>query len=109
RIIPRLPSAAWIVLGGDALSAVGSGLTLPFLLVYLHQVRGLGYGVAGLAVATVAFASLLGNPVGGVEGDRQLGVVGTELALLDAQGPLVQVAGHRRLPHIAPRPPPGCR
>jgi MFS family permease len=40
-LVPRLPRLAWLVLGGDALSAVGSGLTLPFLLVYLHQARGI--------------------------------------------------------------------
>ena len=39
-LVPRLPRLAWLVLGGDALSAAGSGLTLPFLLVYLHQVQG---------------------------------------------------------------------
>jgi MFS family permease len=40
-LVPRLPRLAWLVLGGDALSAAGSGLTLPFLLVYLHQARGI--------------------------------------------------------------------
>jgi MFS family permease len=64
-LVPRLPRAAWIVLGGDALSAIGSGLTLPFLLVYLHEVRGLELGVAGLALSSVAIAGLLANPVGG--------------------------------------------
>ncbi|HEU0337210.1 MAG TPA: MFS transporter [Gaiellaceae bacterium] len=69
-LVPRLPRGAWLLLGGDALSAVGSGLTLPFLLVYLHQVRGIGLDLAGLALATVAAAGLVGNPVGGALGDR---------------------------------------
>lgn len=47
-LVPRLPRLAWLVFGGDALSAVGSGLTLPFLLVYLHQIKGTSYGLAGL-------------------------------------------------------------
>jgi MFS family permease len=69
-VIPRLPRAAWVVLAGDALSAIGSGITLPFLLVYLHTVRGMSLTLAGLAVATVAVASLVGNPVGGALTDR---------------------------------------
>lgn len=69
-LVPRLPREAWVVLGGDALSALGSGLTLPFLLIYFHQVRGIDLLVAGLAVAAVPFASLVGNPLGGWLADR---------------------------------------
>jgi MFS family permease len=65
-----LPRPVWVVLGGDFLSALGSGLTLPFLFVYAHQVRGLSDGTAGLVIATIALASLAGNPVGGVLADR---------------------------------------
>jgi MFS family permease len=69
-LVPRLPRLAWLVFGGDALSAVGSGLTLPFLLVYLHQIRGISYGLAGLAVSTLAFASISGNLLSGALADR---------------------------------------
>src|SRR5215208_2544508 len=69
-LVPALPRAAWVVLAGDAVSALGSGLTLPFLLVYLHQARGLDLGPASLAVATVAIAGLAGNPFGGALSDR---------------------------------------
>ncbi len=69
-LVPALPRAAWVVLAGDAVSALGSGLTLPFLLVYLHQARGLDLGPASLAVATVAIAGLAGNPLGGALSDR---------------------------------------
>jgi MFS family permease len=69
-LIPALPRAAWVVLGGDFVSAIGSGLTLPCLFIYAHQVRHLGYGTAGLVVAAVALASLAGNPLGGVLADR---------------------------------------
>jgi MFS family permease len=65
-----LPRPAWVVLGGDFLSAVGSGLTLPCLFLYAHRVRDLSYGTAGLVVATIALASLAGNPVGGAMADR---------------------------------------
>ena len=69
-LIPPLPRAAWAVLGGDFISAVGSGLTLPYLFVYAHQVRHLSDGTAGLVVACVALASLAGNPLGGALADR---------------------------------------
>ncbi|MDP9250616.1 MAG: hypothetical protein M3O78_04525 [Chloroflexota bacterium] len=63
-IVPRLPRDAWVVLGGDTLSAVGSGLTLPFLLVYLSRIRDIDLVTAGLAVSTVALAGFAGNPFG---------------------------------------------
>ncbi len=69
-LVPALPRPAWVVLGGDFISAVGSGLTLPFLFIYAHRVRDLSYGTAGLVVATIALASLAGNPSGGALADR---------------------------------------
>ena len=68
--LPALPRPAWVVLGADFVSAVGSGLTLPCLFVYVHQVRHLSYGVAGLVVSTIALVSLAGNPAGGALADR---------------------------------------
>ena len=58
------------VLLGNALSAIGSGLTMPLLIVYLGQVRGLGTAVAGLVLAYVAAVSLLLLPVSGTAVDR---------------------------------------
>jgi MFS family permease len=52
------------------LSAIGSGLTIPFLLVYLNRVRGIELEIAGVIVATIAFAALAGNPTAGVLIDR---------------------------------------
>ena len=76
--MPDLPRQAWIVLGGDTLSAIGSGMTLPFLVVYLHRVRGMELGIATLALATVALASFAGNLLGGSLADR----VGPRRALM---------------------------
>jgi MFS family permease len=69
-LVPSLPGRAWLVLGGDAISAVGSGLTLPFFVVYLTQVRGIDLGLAGVMLSTVAVAGLVGNPAGGRLVDR---------------------------------------
>ncbi|MFD7700883.1 MFS transporter [Streptomyces caelestis] len=83
---------AWLVLGGDALSALGSGLTLPFLLVYLHTVRGIATGYAGLAVATLAAAGLVGNPLGGWLADRRTPRLTLILGLFTAAAGAVALA-----------------
>jgi MFS family permease len=69
-LLPRLPRPAWIVLGGDLVSALGTGLTLPFFIVYLHRIRGIDLTVASLALATIALASFAGNVIGGSLADR---------------------------------------
>ncbi|MBA2460333.1 MAG: MFS transporter [Actinobacteria bacterium] len=58
------------MLGGDMLSAVGSGMTMPFFIVYLNRIRGLDLLVAGLALSTLAVASFAGNLIGGSLADR---------------------------------------
>jgi MFS family permease len=68
--LPELPREAWRLLAGESLSALGCGLTLPFLLVYLHEVRGLDMALAGLAMSCVAAAGFVANPLGGALSDR---------------------------------------
>ncbi len=58
------------VLLGVSLSAIGNGLTLPLLVVYLGQVRGLGTSVAGFVVAYMAIMMLVLMPVVGIAVDR---------------------------------------
>jgi MFS family permease len=65
-----LPREAWVVLAGDALSSVGTGLTLPFLVVYLHRVRGVALEPAALAASMLALAGLIANPAAGSLSDR---------------------------------------
>ena len=68
-------------------SAIGTGLTLPFLLVYYSRVRGIDLSVAGFAVSMIGFASLVGNPTGGALADR----IGPRKTLL--LGTLVSAVG----------------
>lgn len=75
------------VLFGNALAAIGSGLTLPLLIVYLGQVRGLGTTVGGFVVAYIALVQLLLLPVAGILVDR----MGPRPVLMG--GLLVQGAG----------------
>jgi MFS family permease len=67
---PRLPRAVQLLQAGGLMNAFGNGLVLPFLLIYLHNERGIGLGVAGLVLATNAGVSLLAGPVGGALVDR---------------------------------------
>jgi MFS family permease len=69
-LVPSLPRAAWQVLAAGSLSAVANGLTYPFLVVYLHRVRDLSLGTAGLAAATIAAAAIAVNLAAGPLVDR---------------------------------------
>lgn len=65
---------------GNALSAFGNGFTVPFLFVYVAQVRDLGANTAGVVLAAFAVAALAVLPFIG--------------RLIDRRGPLsVAVAG----------------
>jgi MFS family permease len=69
-LVPRLPRPVWGLLGGESLAAIGSGLTLPFLFLYLARVRGLEVELAGLALALLAAVAFVGNPLAGWASDR---------------------------------------
>lgn len=55
---------------GVACSALGSGLTLPFLYVYLSEVRGISTSVIGLLFAWMGLLGLLVSPLFGTLIDR---------------------------------------
>ena len=65
RSLRAIPTAARPVLLGNAAAALGNGLTMPLLVVYLGQVRGLGTTTAGLLVAGYAVVALVcAAPIG---------------------------------------------
>jgi MFS family permease len=55
---------------GNTLSALGTGFTLPFLLIYLTRVRGFAIPTAGYAIATLGIVGLATVPVMGSLSDR---------------------------------------
>jgi MFS family permease len=55
---------------GGLVNAFGNGVVLPFLFIYLHNVRGIGLGAVGLIVATNAVVSLVAGPLFGAQIDR---------------------------------------
>jgi len=76
---PGLPRHVWILQAGGLANFFGNGIVLPFLIIYLHNVRGISLAVAGLIAATNAAAGLLSGAAGG--------------ALVDRVGPRATLAG----------------
>ena len=74
---------------------VGTGMTLPLVIVYLHQARGLGLAAAGLALSAVGAGGLAGTVAAGPMVDR-LGAGWTAVAslLLAGAGTLGYLAVH---------------
>jgi MFS family permease len=67
---PRLPREVWILQGGGLANSFGNGIVLPFVIIYLHNVRGISLGVAGLIAAAGAATALLSGVVAGTLADR---------------------------------------
>ena len=44
---PRLPRSVQILQAGGLANSFGNGLAIPFLFIYLHNVRGIPLGTAG--------------------------------------------------------------
>jgi MFS family permease len=68
--VPRLDPLVRRLFVGIALSALGSGLTMPFLYVYLSQVRGVSTATVGLLFAWMGLLGFLASPLGGTLIDR---------------------------------------
>lgn len=68
-LLPRFSRPLWLLQAGGLVNAVGDGLVLPFLVIYLHNVRGIGLTTAGLVIAVGAAATLITSPAVGVLAD----------------------------------------
>ena len=81
---PNLPRPVQTLQLGGLVSAFGNGVVIPFVLIYLHNVRGIGLGVAGLIVATNGVVSLVAGPFSGPLVDRFGGrrILGVALVVL---------------------------
>ena len=60
----------WLLQAGGLANTFGNGLVVPFLIIYLHSVRGVPLGLAGLVVATNASVALASGPIAGALADR---------------------------------------
>jgi MFS family permease len=70
----------YVLQTGGLVNAFGNGVVLPFLIIYLHNVRGISLGLAGLAAATQSSAALASGFLGGSLSDR----VGPKRVLMGA-------------------------
>ncbi len=70
RVVPPLGARAWRLLAGVVAFEVGTGMTLPLVIVYLHESRGIGLAAAGLALSAVGAGGLAGTIVAGPLADR---------------------------------------
>lgn len=69
-LAPRLPRDVYVLEAGALVNAFGNGVVLPFLLIYLHDVRGIPFGLAGSAAAVQSAAALASGFAGGTLSDR---------------------------------------
>ena len=67
---PRLDPLVKRLFVGIAFSALGSGLTMPFLYVYLAEMRGISTSTVGLLFAWMGLLGFVGSPLGGTLIDR---------------------------------------
>jgi MFS family permease len=79
-----LSGQLWVVQAGLFLSMLGYGAVFPFEIIYLHEARGFGLGVAGAVVGALSGAAIVVAPVAGAVIDRvgaRATAVGAGLAL----------------------------
>jgi MFS family permease len=92
---PQLPRDVWILQAGGLANMFGNGVIGPFLIIYLHNVRGISLGISGLVVASNSAAGLVSGFVGGALSDRVgpkrvLGGALTLMAIAFALFPLIR-------------------
>ena len=94
RLDPQLPRQVWLLQIGGVINSFGNGIVFPFLVIYLHDVRGFSLGTAGLIVGVSSAALLAGGIGAGVIIDR----VGPRLTL--GCGLVLQAIGFGLLPLV---------
>jgi len=67
---PPLPRSVATLQVGGLVNSFGNGIVLPFMFIYLHNVRGISLAVAGLIVAAHAAVSIVAGPIFGSQIDR---------------------------------------
>ncbi|MFL6035616.1 MAG: MFS transporter, partial [Gaiellaceae bacterium] len=79
---PDLPRPVWILQVGGLTNAFGNGIVLPFLIIYLHEVRHFGLASSGAIVSTLGAVALASTPLAG----RFVDLVGPRTTLMSSLG-----------------------
>jgi MFS family permease len=69
-MVTRLPASIYVLQAGLVINAFGNGAANPFVLLYLHDVRGIPLAAAGLASAANAGCALVASLAGGRIADQ---------------------------------------
>jgi MFS family permease len=91
---PHLPRTVWLVQVGGVVNALGNGVVIPFVVIYLHNVRGISFAEAGLALSFAGVTALVAGFGAGWTVDR---IGGRNTLLL---GLLLQAAAFAMFPLI---------
>ena len=65
-----LPTEGRWLLSTIAIQTLGRGLTLPFTIIYLHEVRGFDLGLSGALMGVIAISGFVVTGPGGSLTDR---------------------------------------
>jgi MFS family permease len=91
---PQLPTPVWLLQLGGLMNFFGNGIVFPFLVIYLHDVRGFSLTTAGLVIAVSSAAQLTAGIAVGPVIDR----VGARRVL--ASGLVLQAVGFGLFPLV---------
>jgi MFS family permease len=91
---PELPRPVWLLQVGGLANWLGQGIAYPFLVIYLHNVRGFSLDTAGLVLASSAAVGLVSFPLAGAIVDH----VGGRLTLAGALA--LQALGYALFPLV---------
>ena len=79
---PQLPRPVWLLEAGGVANSLGNGIVLPFLIIYLHEVRHFGLADSGAIVSTLGAVGLVATPLAG----RLVDFVGARTTLMSSLG-----------------------
>jgi predicted MFS family arabinose efflux permease len=92
---PGLSRPVWTLQTGMLVNALGNGVVLPFLVIYLHNVRGFPLATSGLILAVYGATGLAGTATGGIAADG----IGARTTLAGAL--VLNAAGYGLLPLVS--------
>ncbi|MCL1631960.1 MFS transporter [Sporolactobacillus sp. CPB3-1] len=69
-IFPSFKKGIWKILFVYTVSLFGTGMSDPYLILYLHHLRGFSFAMAGLIIGIGGVAGTVATPISGLLSDR---------------------------------------